>query len=626
MATGFAGKLLRVDLTHRRVRVETVPDLVLRRYFGGGVLGAYYLLRETPAGLDPYDPAAPILFVTSAMNGTALSGTNRFSVVAKSPLTGGFGESEAGGYWGPALKRAGFDAIIVTGRAEQPTYLLVWDGQCELRDATAYWGKLAGEVDDGIKSELADRQVVVLQTGIAGESRVRYAAIVNNLRHFHGRCGLGAVMAAKNLKAIAVGGTGGVQVAEPGEVWGPLLRFRKQYDPERDSLHQHGTARGIKVLNADGILPTRNFRDGSFPDYEKVAGETMSRTILKRRGTCFSCSVGCKREVEVPARGVKRRFGGPEYESMAALGPLCFVGDLEAVALANQLCNQYVLDSISTGVSIAFAMEAFERGILTRADTDGLDLRFGDPEVVLALIPKIAHREGIGNFLADGVARMAKALGPEAERFAMHVRGQEFPMHEPRGKKGLALAYATSPTGADHVEAPHDPLFEGFSVDNHPMAMFGLLEPVDTFDFGPRKVRAFTYAQKLWSIYNMIGMCAFVGAPFGRFDVNELVTYLRGVTGWNLSLWELCKAAERGSALFRVYNHREGLGMAADTLPARMFEPLEAGAIKGERLEPEQFQTALRQYYEMMGWDPATGLPTPVRLAELDIEWAAQYL
>ncbi len=625
MPGGFAGKILRVDLTDKTTRVEPLDEAILRRYLGGGLLGAYFLLRETPAGMDPYDPAALLMFLTSAMNGSALSGTNRYSAVAKSPLTGGFGESEAGGYWGPALKQAGFDGIIITGRAKQPTYLVIWDGQCEFRDASRYWGQLSGEVDDGIHDELQDRRVVVLQTGVAGENRVRYAALVNNCRHFHGRCGLGAVMGSKNLKAIAVGGRHKVP-AEDADATRDVLRwFKENYDRTQDTMHLHGTARGVKTLQGLGILPTRHFKDGAFEHFQDVTGERMSATILTRRGTCYACAVACKREVTVPELGVTPKFGGPEYETIAAIGTMNGIHDLKRIALANQLCSQYVLDTISTGVVISFAIECFSQGILTRQDV-GFDLPYGDPEVPIRLIPLIARREGIGDLLAEGVMRAARKLGRGAEKLALHVRGQEVPMHEPRGKKSLALAYSTSPTGADHMEAPHDPLYEGFYAGKHPLAPLGLIEPVDMLDTGPKKVRAFTYCQKLWGLYNILGMCCFVGVPIGKLEMGPLVDFFNGMTGWNASLWELLKAAERQSALCRLYNHREGLATEADTLPDRFFEPLEAGALKGEKLDRDDFRRMLRTYYRMMGWDPETGLPTPETCAELEIEWALETL
>jgi aldehyde:ferredoxin oxidoreductase len=623
MPGGFAGKILRIDLTERTARPEALEESTLRRYLGGGLLGVYYLLRETPAGQDAYEPAAPLLFMTSAMNGTPLSGANRYAAVAKSPLTGGFGETEAGGYWGPALKQAGFDGLIVTGQARRPTYLSIYDGRCDFRDAGRWWGQLSGEVDDGIRAELRDQRSVVLQTGVAGENRVRFAGMVNNCRHFHGRCGLGAVMGAKNLKAIAVGGKQKVIAADVEEQRGMLKWFKDHYDRSKDTMHLHGTARGVKSLQGMGILPTRHFKDGGFEHFQDVTGERMSETILSKRGTCYACAVACKREVTVEELGVSPKYGGPEYETIAALGTMNGIYDLKQIAVANQLCSQYVLDTISTGVVVSFAIEAYQAGLLTKRDV-GFALDYADAEVPIRLIPLIARREGIGDLLAEGVMRAARKLGPEAEAMALHVRGQEVPMHEPRGKKSLALAYSTSPTGADHMEAPHDPLYEGFFPGRHALAPLGLIEPVNMLDTGPKKVRAFTYAQKLWSLYNIVGMCCFVGVPIGKLELEPLVRSLNAVTGWDMSLWELLKAAERSSALFRLYNHRESLATAADDLPDRFFQPLEAGALKGEKLDRPEFQRMLRTYYSMMGWDPATGLPTPETCAELEIDWALE--
>lgn len=625
MPGGYAGRLLRIDLTHRSTACEPLDELVLRRYLGGGLLGVYYLLRETPAGQDPLASEAPLLFMTSAMNGSALSGANRYSAIAKSPLTGGFGESEAGGYWGPALKQAGYDGLIVTGRASRPVYLVIWDGHCEFRDASAWWGRPAAEVDEGIRHELGDRRFIVLQTGIAGENRVRFAALVNNCRHFHGRCGLGAVMGAKHLKAIAVGGKHRFVPAEQAAAREVLHWFKEHYDRLQDTMHLYGTARGVKNLQGLGILPTRHFQDGAFEHFQEVTGERMAQTILVRRGTCYACAVACKREVAVPELAVTPVYGGPEYETIAAIGTMNGIYDLKKIAQANQLCGQYVLDTISTGVVISFAIEAYQRGILSRDDV-GFTLGYGDPEVPIRLIPMIAERRGIGALLAEGVLRAARRLGRGAEEIALHVRGQEVPMHEPRGKKSLAIAYATSPTGADHMEAPHDPLYEGFYPGKHPLAPLGLIEPVNMLDLGPRKVRAFVYAQKLWSLYNIVGMCCFVGVPIGKLEIEQLVRFFNAATGWDVSLWELLKAAERSHALFRIYNQREGLGTAADTLPRRFFEPLQAGPLKGHRLDPQEFADALKTYYAMMGWDVTTGIPTQQTCIELDVDWALPLL
>ncbi len=623
MATAYNGKILRVDLSEGRVWPEELPEVIYRRYLGGGALACYFLLKELKPGVDPLGPENLLVFTTSVATGLGISGLNRFTAAAKSPLTGGYGEAEAGGWWGPELKAAGFDGIIISGRAPKPVYLLVADGKAELRDASRYWGKLSGEVQDGLEAELGDKRIRVLQTGIAGENRVRFAAIVNQLKHFNGRTGLGAVMASKNLKAIVARGHKRPEPASKERANEILRWFKVHYDRESDAVHKFGTARVVLTLEANGILPTRNFRQGSFEHARDISGQRMVETILTDRGTCYACAITCKREVEVPELGVTPRYGGPEYETIAATGSLCGIGDLKRIARFNQLLNQYVLDSISTGVVIAFAMECFEHGLLTKEDTGGLELRFGNAEAVEPLIHMIARREGIGDLLAEGVKRAAAKIGRGAERFAMHVKGQEVPMHEPRGKKGLALAYATSPTGADHMEAPHDPFYEGFHPKGHPLGALGLIEPIDVLDLGPRKVRAFYYCQQVWSLYNSVGMCDLAGVPINAFPLDQLVHYVNAVTGWDTSLFELLKVGERANTMMRLFNYREGFTKDDDTLPPRLFEGLENGAHQGERIDPEEFQRALRLYYQLCGWDPDTGAPTPAKLIELELDWAA---
>ena len=437
MPSAYHGRVLHVDLTEGRWWPEELPELTYRQYLGGGALASYFMLRDMKPGVDPLGPDNLFLAMTSVINGLPLSGANRYSVAGKSPLSGGFGEAEAGGYWGPELKRAGWDGVIVHGRAKKPVYLHLHDGQCEIRDAARHWGKLSSEVQEGIEDELKDEGIAVLQTGVAGENGVLYAAVVNQLRHFHGRAGLGAVMGSKNLKAIVVNGTDYPSAAHKEAALDVIKWFKANFDKELSSLYKNGTAAGVPTLDYEGILPTNNFRNGSFAMANAISGETVSETILANRGTCYACAVQCKREVSIPERGVEARYGGMEYEVIAALGSLCGVGDLADVAEASQLVNSYVLDGISTGVSIAFAMECYEHGILTRADTDGIDLAWGNGAAMIKMIHKIGRREGLGDVLALGVKRAADAhrsrlralRSPRQRAGAAHARapGQEQP-------------------------------------------------------------------------------------------------------------------------------------------------------------------------------------------------------
>lgn len=624
MQGAFTGKFLRVDLTEGTTEVEEIPELISRMYLGGSAMAAYLLLREVKPGIDPLGPDNVLVFTACLANGSPLSGTNRFTAAAKSPLTGGYGEGEAGGWWGPELKFAGFDGIIVTGQSPRPVYLWIVDGKAELRDGAHLWGKLSGEVQDILTAE-TDNRARVLQCGIAGERGVRMANIVNELKHFNGRTGLGAVMGSKRLRAIAVRGHAKLEPKDPPSLQAILKWFREQYNRDSDTLHKFGTSRGLMVLNTDGMLPTRNFQQGQFEHAKEISGQTMAETILEDEGTCFACAVACKREVNVPELGVTPKYGGPEYETIASGGSVCGIGDIKAIAKFHQFCGEYVMDTISVGMTISFAMECFENGILTKADTDGIELRFGNTDALLAMTEKIGKREGFGSVLADGAKRAAERIGRGAERFALTVKGQEIPLHDPRGKQGLSLAYATAPVGADHVRAPHDPVYEGFHPSGaHALEPLGLCEPLPRLELSPRKVRAYYYAQHWWAMCSSVGVCSLAAAPINILSITQVVNLVRALTGWDTSLWELLKVAERGSALARVFNCREGFTAKDDQVPKRLHEALTSGPLKDVRIDPDQFARALRLYHEMEGWNPEDGWPAFAKLAELGIEWAAK--
>ena len=623
MSYGCTGKILRVNLSDGKIWTEEPGELFYRRYLGGGGVAAYYLLKELPKDVDPLGPENLLIFAPGVLTGAPAPGCSRFTVAAKSPLSESYGETEAGGWWGPELKFAGFDAVVIQGRAEKPVYLWVHDGEVEIRDAGKIWGKVTGEAEAAIREELGDPRIRVAQIGPGGEKQVRFACVINELKHANGRTGMGAVMGSKNLKAIAARGKQRVAMHDEEGARAVVRWIREHYEYQPGDMHDLGTDGGLLGLDEGGILPTRNFLDGAFEGAQDITGQTMKDTILTNRGTCYACPVACKRvvEVEEPYQ-VDPSYGGPEYETCASLGSCCGVRDLKAISKGNELCNKYSLDTISTGTTIAFAMECYENGILTKEDTGGIDLSFGNGEAMVKMVEMIGERRGLGDVLAEGVMRAAQKIGKGAERYAMHVKGQELPMHEPRGKRSLALAYATSPTGACHVEADHDTDFEvadaGALVG---LSSLGLHEPVSSLDLGPKKVRIFFYSQQVWDLCNAIGLCIFVAAPIGPFPLDKLVEYTRGVTGWDTSLWELLKVGERAGTMFRLFNQREGFSRKDDTLPDRMFEGLRNGKLEGEKLDREEFERALTLYYQMAGWDEQ-GVPTKARLAELELEWA----
>lgn len=622
MPYGFHNRVLRVDLSNRQIRVEEPGEHFFRTYYGGWGLIAHYLLKEVEAGTEPLGPENVLVFATGVVTGAPVGGSGRSAVGAKSPLTGGFGEGDVGGFWGTELKRAGWDAIVVTGQAEKPVTLWIKDDHVEIRDATRLWGKKTAEVEEILREELGDKRVRVAQCGVAGENLVRYACVMSDVNRAAGRTGLGAVMGAKKLKAIAVRGTGRVEITDQDKV-------RRVADWLRDNfrehwtlgLHENGTVNGLLDLSESGGLPTRNFQEGSFEGAEKITGQTMTDTILVGRDTCHACPVTCKRKVKVTGRyEVDPIYGGPEYETTAALGSCCGIDDLEAVAYGNQLCNAYGLDTISAGVVISWAMECFERGLLTEDDTGGLKLHFGDAEMMTALVERIAHRRGFGDLLAEGSLRAAKRIGRGTDRYAMHVKGQEFPMHEPRIKFALDLGYATSPTGADHMHNIHDSGYasEGSIED---IRSLGILEPLPIDYLGPEKVRLAKYHIDWQVFWNCMGLCMFM--PYSREQMRDIV---RGVTGWNSSLFELMKVGERAMAMARAFNYREGFTAKDDVAHWRFSTPFESGPAEGVKVPTEDIAKALEMYYEMRGWDKETGAPTAAKLHELGIGWVADLL
>ena len=630
---GFWGRMLRIDLSQQQISSSKIAPALFRRYMGGRNLALHFLLMETAPGVDPLGPDNTLVLTTSVVTGARISGQGRATIAARSPLTGGLGESQCGGSWGPELKFAGWDGIIVTGCADRPVYMLIEDEDVRILPADHLWGKDTGEVDDILRRQHS-KKTSILQIGPAGENLVRFAMLTADLAHFAGRCGLGAVMGSKRLRAIVVKGSHReLRVADVDGLKG-ISRWFARSTKEHPVLQLHrelGTPKGVVPLSTMGMLPTYNFQDGSFAAAEAVSGETMKKEIGTGSSTCYACAVKCKRDVEGSRGGfeVTGKFGGPEYESLCALGPLVGVDDIYAIAHNNERCNALGLDTISTGATIAWAVECFQRGLIDSGDTGGIELDWNDPATYSELIRKIAFREGFGDVLAEGSRRAAQRIGRGTETFAMHVKGQEFPGHEPRGKWGVALGFAVSPTGADHLQAAHDPWFDKPGdytkrynwVDLEDLSPLGIIEPVPSEDLSPAKVRLFVYLQYIWSLHDVLDWCIFVNVPeFRALSLQQLVDIVQCVTGWRTSLFELLKAGERGVTMARAYNCREGFTSADDRLPARMFEPMRDGTLKGHKIDRQQFETSLDLYYGMMGWDER-GKPSRAKLAELDVDW-----
>lgn len=623
MPHGYNGKILRVDLSSGKLTPEEFQENFYRQYFGGEGFIGYFLLKELSRGVDPLGPDNKLIFAAGPLTGVPVGGCGRHSVGAKSPLTGAYGEADSGGYWGAELKMAGFDAIIVEGKAEKPVYLFIRDGEAQLRDARHLWGMKTLDCQNAIREELGDSLIKVAYVGPAGENLVRFASIMNDLDAAAGRTGMGAVMGSKNLKAIACRGHQRISLADPQVVKDIGIWIRDNAPITNKGMRDLGTARMVHILDKVGGLPTRNFQLGTIEGADNISGQAMKDTILVKRRACFACPIQCKREVKVDEPyTVDPRYGGPEYETIAAIGSNCGITNLKAIAKGNELVNAYGLDSISCGATIAFAMECFENGLLTSKDTGGIDLRFGNESAMLQMIEQIALRQGFGDVLAEGVARAAKKIGPAAEEFAMHIKGQELPMHEPRLKQGMGVGYSISPTGADHCHNVHDTAYTDMTPSLEMLKGMGILEPMPANDLSPAKMRLVKYYSEFLHMLNCAVCCYFV-MSLSLLGFDRITQLVRSVTGWDTTFFELLKVGERAVNLARVFNIREGFTAQDDNMPQRFFVPHGSGPLK-VALDPEAFQNAKETYYEMMGW--SNGVPTPGKLGELGIEWTVPLL
>lgn len=627
MPYGYNGKILHVDLSNSSIEIEKPPERFYREYMGGSALALYYVLNNTPAGVDALDERNTLVIAVSPVTGAPISGQSRVTAMAKSPLTGCIGDSQGGGFFPAQMKFTGFDAVVIKGRAARPVYLWLTEDKAVLRDASTLWGKITSEVEDAIREELRDAKIEVLQCGIAGENGVRFANLISNSNRANGRTGMGAVMASKNLKAIAARGSGPLLMVDAEAV---KVMARSGASGLKDSpaysLSQFGTAGGIGWQNGAGGLATRNWSSGTFEGAEKIDGITINREILVRRDTCFACAVRCKPVVSVKEGAflVDPRYGGPEYETVCTFGSYCGVNDLAAIARANQLCNMYGLDTITCGATIAWAMDCYEKGIITNKDTQGIDLHFGNAEAMVNLVEMIAHRKGIGNILSEGSACAAHHFGKAAESLVVSVKGQEFPAHMPQLKRSLALIYAVIPSGADHQSSEHDP---SYSSSSERMAQLGLNDPQPESVLNDEKVRFAFITQCLYSAMDSLDVCQFVFGPgWQLFDTLQLVNLVHLVTGWDVSIEELLRLGERKINMMRVFNWREGIDSRQDTLPRKMKEKLRGGVTDGVFVDEQEFENAKRKYYRMAGWDEERGVPRIETLNKIGLSWLATML
>ncbi len=624
MAYGYCGRILHVHLAEGTFSIEEPSLAFYRKYLGGSAMGMHYLLTCTPPGTPALEPGNTLCLMTGVITGAPISGQSRFTAVAKSPLTGLVGDSQAGGFWAVELKKAGFDGIVLHGRASRPQYLWIHDGEAELRDASALTGQFTADVEDAIRGELGNERIQIVQCGPAAENGVLFGALIHRANRANGRTGMGTVMASKNLRAVAVRGTRPIPLADPEAVrrlakWG----VAKLPDSELATLTRLGTPSVVLQQQEVGGLPTHNWQSGVFLGADDISGERMAETILIGSDTCHGCVVRCKRVVEVREGPflVNPRYGGPEYETLATMGSYCGVSDLAAIARANQLCNMYGMDTMTCGATVAWAMDCYERGLLDSRRTEGVELRFGNAEALVQMVELIGERRGLGRVLGDGSARAAHALGV-GQHLVVAAKGLEFPAHMPQTKRSLALIYAVNPFGADHQSHEHDPSYEGAYADRMGELELFLAEPAH--GLSTEKVRFALYTQYLYSCLDSVCACQFVYGPsFQLYSTAQLVELVGAVTGWNVGTWNLMKVGERRLNMMRLFNNREGVDGRADCLPAKMYEPLQMGPTAGLAVDEREFEVARELYYAMAGWDTA-GRPTRGKLCELGLEWALE--
>jgi len=594
-------KILRVDLTSGKFKDEVIPDEICRKFVGGRGLAEKILWDELKPGVDPLSPENILIFMTGPLEGTRMPTSGRFHVVTKSPQTGGIGDSNCGGDFGPKLRSAGYDGIVITGRAEKPVYLWIDDGKVEIRDASHLWGRGVWDTEDMIMEEVGDKKISIASIGPAGENKVMFAAIMNRKHRAAGRTGVGAVMGSKNLKAIAVRGDREPEVADEDkvrEVSKKIIEILRKNDTTGQGLPTYGTCTLVNVINEAGIFPTRNFQTGVFEGAEKISGETIRETILEKNIACWGCPIACGRKVKVTTPPYQVDGEGPEYETDWSLGAMCGVDDLNAITYAHNICDDLGMDPISLGSTIACAMELYEKGLIPKEKLYGLELKFGNPQAVVELAWKTAYLDGFGAEIAMGAKKLAEKYG--APELAMHSKGLELPAYDPRGAKGHGLGYATSNRGGCHLRA--------YMISPE---VLGIPQPLDRFST-EGKAKAVIELQDMSAVVDSMIVCKFVTFAIGAPELTEM---LNAVTGWNFTVEEFMKTGERIYNLERMIINREGFGAKDDTLPKRLLqEPMPEGPSKGHVVELDKM---LSEYYELRGWKD--GVVTEEKKKELGL-------
>jgi len=607
---GYTGKYLKVNLSTGVVGQDPLQEGMAADYIGGLGFGARTLLDMVPKGTEPFSPENVLAWWPGPVAGTILPTSSKFGVFALSPLTGIFGFGICSGGFANELKSAGWDGIIVTGRSSKPVYLFVDDGNAELRDATRYWGKTTWETEDLIKEDMGDSAIRVAAMGPASERLVRLGNITTDKNRQVGRSGMGAVMGSKNLKAVAVRGTGDVEVANLDELTKLAADINERCQgPKTEKYRVYGTPANILVHNRIGCLPTRNFQSGTFENAEEVSGEHMYKTHVKKILACTNCPIACDHVNEVKDGPYAGTVASVDYESLGQLGPLCGVSDLNAITKAVAVCDELGVDTISAGVTVAWAMECFEKGLLTMDDTDGLDLHFGNGDAMVEALRRLSLQEGkLGGLLSEGVRRASQTLGKGSDKFAIHCKGMEWAAYSMRSLQTSTLGFCTSIRGADYLRSG------SYQVD--------VAGKVDRLKLDSSRGKIVYEGENQYAIIDSLIICKFTRGVYTSFD--ELAKAYSLITGIGMTGQQLVKAGERIYNAAKCFNVRFGARRKDDYPPPRAFEePMPDDVVKGVRIIREEYDSALDSYYEGRGWNKE-GIPTKQKLIELGLTKEAE--
>jgi aldehyde:ferredoxin oxidoreductase len=625
---GYVGKCLYVDLTHGKIEAKEYDPELAERYLGGNGLGTRLLWENVSPEVEPLAPENWLIFSTGPLCGTVVPNPGRMEVIAKSPLTGIYGDANSGGFLGPEFKFAGWDALIVTGQSPKPVYLAIADDAVQLRDAGELWGMTTSQTEAAIRKAWGDPRVKTATIGPAGENLVRFAGIQITPQRSAARCGLGAVMGSKRLKAIAVRGHGPIRIATPERLRELALDMQQRLRANAiyPAVSAHGTPGIVSLMNAMGRFPTQNFRAGAFEQADRINADALDARAFVRNVACFGCPIACDKVYQVPDgpyAGTSLR--SVEYETLNSFGACILNSNLDAILAANRLCDELGLDTISTGRSISFAMELWDEEILNLDDTGGLAFRWGDMELVLKLLPMIAQREGFGNLLAEGVRRMAQAIGRGSEQYAMHVKGMEIAAQDGRAQRSMGLAHVTSNRGADHLKA--FPVIDETGYPDEGRRRYGekylpdIVQPLAT----GHKAFLVKDGEDFGAVVDSTGMCK-SGGTFVLAEIYwpDIAAALEATTGMEMPVERLQRIGERIYNLQRCYNALHGITRADDRLPRRFAdEPSPSGNAKGQTIDVEPM---LEEYYQLRGWDLERGWPTPAKLRDLGLEDAIERL